>query len=379
MGTSPSHRLTRPTEYISKLTLCLQEFAIQLPVIAAVFVLVALTLPTDLGPQLAKRQPQPWLVTMRSFDVAGSVLLALTVGVLILLLNLGGVFFPWSHPVIFALVGLFILSGALLLAAEKRTPYPVLPLHLLFQVPRGPLVLSNFFVGMSLNTVLFNIPLYFQATLLDSPTTAGLRLLVPFMANMAAAFLTGNLITYTGRTRVFLVSGNALMVLGVMLLACMGRDIAPWICIVFATLPMVAQGFTYPSVTIAQLSVTRREDLAVASATLMLFRNLSTILGVAVSSLTTQNALGYYLPRTVTGDDKDQVIEQVLNAVESIRDLSPQHKKQGKLNERLSHKSADYDTNTNISQSSTPIRQPCIGRLDKLYSQRSRHWVWLCS
>lgn len=69
----------------------------------------------------------------------------------------------------------------------------------------------------------------------------------------------------------------------------------------------MGQGFSYPSVSLSMLATSTTEDLAVATSTLILWRSLGTVMGVAVSSLIVQNALIYFLGQLVTGPRKEEV------------------------------------------------------------------------
>lgn len=212
---------------------------------------------------------------------------------------------------------------------ETRARKPVLPLHMLFNVPRGNLILSNFFACMSMNTILFNIPLYFQATLLDTPTRSGLRLIVPFLCSMAAAFITGNLITYTRRLSPTIVFGYIFIVLGSIFLTTMTRTLPTWVYSWLIATATVGQGCSFPTTVIAVLAVTHAHDMAVATSTLILFRSLGTVMGVAVSSLVSQNALLYYLEKIVVGKERNEIIEEARRSVEAIVKLSPFYREQG--------------------------------------------------
>jgi predicted MFS family arabinose efflux permease len=307
------------------------EFGIQVPAIAFCFVIACFTTPTGLGPNFAKHDKSTLWQTIKGFDLVGSFLLTSSVTFLVLALNLGGNILPWDHPIIISAFVLFVVLGGILVVVETHAEKPVLPLYMLYNVPRGNLVMSNFFACMTMNTILFNIPLYFQATLLDTPTRSGTRLIAPFLCNMGAAFITGNLITYTRRLSPTMVLGYTLIVLGSIFLTTMTRSLPTWAYSWLIATPMVGQGCSFPTVNIATLAVTHTQDMAVATSTLILFRSLGTVMGVAVSSLVSQNALVYYLEKIVVGEERDAVIKEARRSVEAIVHLSPFYREQGRL------------------------------------------------
>jgi MFS family permease len=308
------------------------EFGIQVPAILLCVVVAYFTTPADLGPMLCKKTSQTFFQTVLGFDLAGSALLTSSVTFLILALNLGGNILPWAHPFIIISFILFFVLGTGLIYVERHAAKPVMPLHMLFHVPRGNLIFSNFLSCMTMNTILFNIPLYFQAVMLDSPTRSGTRLIVPFLLNMVAAFSTGNFISYSLRLRPSLILGSVLIVAGSVALTLMPPNLPTSAYSWLIALATAGQGFNFPTISIAILAVSHPEDMAVATSTLMLFRSLGTVMGVAVSSLVTQNGLAYFLEKIVTVPGKEDVIREVKRSVEAVIGLDEKAKEQGKQN-----------------------------------------------
>lgn len=68
--------------------------------------------------------------------------------------------------------------------------------------------------------------------------------------------------------------------------------------------------------------------MAVATSTLMLWRSIGSVLGVAASSLILQNALLVYLNQNVVGPEKANVIKQVRVSVRAIAVLAPMYQEQ---------------------------------------------------
>ena len=305
------------------------EFGIQVPIIIVCFVVVAMTVPPGLGPYLCANSDKGIWHTIRAFDLAGSILLTASVTFLILALNLGGNVLDWNHPLIITSFVLFGILAVLLIQVERRAFMPVMPMHLLAQIPRGNLIFGNFLFSMTLNTILFNVPLYFQATLLDSPTQSGLRLIIPFVLNMVGAFIAGNLVNHTMRLRPTLITGSIFLVLGAIFLTAMTRGLPSWSYSWLIASATLGQGFAFPTINIAILTVTHTDDMAVATGTLILFRSLGTVMGVAVSSLVSQNALLYFLERKVIGPGSGDVIEDVRKSVKAIVRLEPVVREQG--------------------------------------------------
>lgn len=85
------------------------------------------------------------------------------------------------------------------------------------------------------------------------------------------------------------------------------------------------QGFQFPGTFMAVLAVSSQHEQAVVTSTLLLWRSLGQVLGVACSSLVLQNALWHYLERYVDGPGKEAVVRRARRSVEAIRGLPPEY------------------------------------------------------
>lgn len=282
-------------------------FAVQIPPILAILVVAILMTPHDLGPNLAKTSGKSSWAIIRTFDWAGSFFLACFVAFLIVGLNLGGNIFPWKHPLIITSLALSAVMASILIFVESRAERPVMPLPLLFSSPRGNMVFSNFFAQMGFNTVIFNAPLYFQAVKLDSASMSGFRLAIPTMALTFFGVATGYYITWTGRMKAPQVAGALSMLLGSVLLSSIWPGVPTWLVVLFIVPLSVGQGLTFPAASVGALAVSSKEEQAVMTTSLALWRNLGTVMGVSISSLIVQNVLSTELASTVSGPDRAKV------------------------------------------------------------------------
>lgn len=304
-------------------------FFIQLPLIFVYFIAAAWTVPADLGiKQTGMERMKVWQL-IRSIDIMGSIILILCVTLLILSLNFGGNIYPWGHPlIVISLLSSFVLAF-ILVHYEQHVPRPVLPIELMSKDPRASIIFGNFFAAMSVHTMLFNAPLYFQAVKLTSPTASGLRLVASSIALTISSVSTGFMIDWTRRLKPFVIIGVCCMVIGGCAAASMGIDTSQplsMICISFSSL---GQGFAFPCLMVAILATSEKQDQAVATTTLGLWRSLGAVMGVAVSSWIFQNSLIYHLNNNVTGIEKHHIITLVRKSVDSIAHLDPIHRREG--------------------------------------------------
>ena len=182
-------------------------FYVNVPVGLAALAVLSVTLPASTP------------VSRPSVDYIGASLLAAALSAIVLVTSLGGTSWAWgsAQVVVVGALGIALLGG--FLVAERRAREPIVPLELL----RDPV----FAVGSSLSLIvgfaLFGavtfLPLYFQTVDAASPTGSGLRL-VPMMAGvLTMSIVSGQLITRTGRYRIFPIIGTALMTVGLALLS----------------------------------------------------------------------------------------------------------------------------------------------------------------
>ncbi|KAM0275695.1 hypothetical protein ACHAQH_007492 [Verticillium albo-atrum] len=294
------------------------EFGIQVFPLLVCVAVAFLTVPNHLG-VVGKRET--FLEALRAFDFRGSLLLTISITSLVLGLNLGGNVLPWSHPFVIAALITFSVAFPAFLYSQSLASRPIMPLYLVRHSPRANLIFANSLASILTNAILFNIPLYFQAVLLTSATASGLRLVIPSVVASTAGAITGLLITRTRRLKWPLAAGTTFFVLGTAALAALQRG-WPSICYLLVLVPhSLGQGFQFPGTFMAVLAVSEQRDQAVVTSTLILWRSLGMVLGIATSSLVMQNALVVYLDRYVTGPGKADIIARVRESVETVAKL----------------------------------------------------------
>lgn len=305
-------------------------FFIQLPFIFVYFITAASTIPADLGVKRAINSERMTVVQLiRSIDLTGAFILATAVTALIMGLNLGGNVFPWEHPLVIGSLVAAVLLGIVLVRYERGVPRAVLPIELLSKNPRASLIIGNFFGAISVNTVMFNVPLYFQAVKLASPTDSGLRLVAASIAITASSVGTGFLITWSKRMKPTIILGGFCMLLGGCTAASLNMHTPYALAMICVSFSSLGQGFSFPSVMVSVLATSEQDDQAIATTTLGLARNLGAVMGVSISSWIFQNVLYYQLERNVKGVEKDHIIALVRKSIRAISSLDPLHQHQG--------------------------------------------------
>lgn len=140
---------------------------------------------------------------------------------------------------------------------------------------------------------------------------------------------TGNIITRTGKLRSLILIGFILILLGLGAMSVANNELPNYAYSGIISLPLIGQGFAFPTLIVAQLAASSQDDAAIATATLLLLKNLGNVLGVAVSGLVSQNTLVFYLFKLVEGPEKIRIIDEVRQTVGYIRELQAPYRSQG--------------------------------------------------
>jgi hypothetical protein len=157
--------------------------------------------------------------------------------------------------------------------------------------------------------------------LLTTATESGIRLVVPQVTAASIGVTTGFLVTATRRLKWPLVLGSFLTVIGTTILSNLQRGWPTWGYLLALVPSSMGQGFLFPGSFIAVLAASAQGEQAVVTSTLVLWRALGSVLGVAGSSLVLQNALLACLRELVTVGDgayRAAVIAKVRESVEAV-------------------------------------------------------------
>ena len=217
-----------------------------------------------------------------AIDYLGAVLLAVGLSGVVLATSLGGTSYPWGSAQIVGLAVIGVAGLAAFVLAESRAAEPILPLSLfrnsVFRVTSA----IGFVIGFALFGALTYLPLFQQVVRGDSPTESGLQL-IPVMAGVLLGSIgSGQVITRTGRYKVFPVAGTAIATVGMLLLSRLDADTST----LYATGAMFVMGLGLGLVMqVLVLAVQNAVDysqLGVATSGATLFRSMGGSLGTAV-------------------------------------------------------------------------------------------------
>jgi EmrB/QacA subfamily drug resistance transporter len=245
-------------------------FYINLPVGAAALVItsIALKLPT------VRRE--------HSIDYFGAALIVAAVSSLLLYLNWAGDAYGWTAALPLALLAGFFVLTVLFVYVESRAKEPILPLRLF----RDKVVrigdLFAFLSGVAMFSAIIFLPLYLQGVMGMSPTRSGLAMLPVVTGLFSSSIGSGQIITRTGRYKIFPVIGAGILVVALFLLSRLTVDMPYWQLAIYAFLFGIGLGFCMQTIVVAVQNAVDIRDLGVATSSTTFFRSLGGAIGAAV-------------------------------------------------------------------------------------------------
>ncbi|HEY0545474.1 MAG TPA: MFS transporter [Pyrinomonadaceae bacterium] len=217
-----------------------------------------------------------------SIDYVGAALLAVSLSAIILVTDLGGTEYTWSSPLIIVLIVVAVISLLAFLFAEGRAEEPVLPLRLFGNRAFWVTSAVGLIVGFALFGSVTYLPLFLQVVKGASPTASGLQMLPLMGGSLVTSIISGQLISRTGRYKVFPLVGTACTALGLFLLSRMGTETGALTASLIMLVLGLGLGLVMQVLVIAVQNSVEYRDLGVATSGATLFRLIGGSLGTAV-------------------------------------------------------------------------------------------------
>jgi EmrB/QacA subfamily drug resistance transporter len=215
-------------------------------------------------------------------DYLGIILVSLGASGLTLVTSWGGTTYPWLSPTIIGLAAASVVALALFVLVERRAAEPVLPMRLfgnpVFSVS-GPM---SFIVGFAMLGGITFLPTYLQYVQGVSATTSGIRMLPMVLGLLIAAIGSGNVVSRTGRYRVFPIAGSVGMAGGLYLLSRLDEHTGFWTASLYMFVLGVGVGLAMQVLLIAVQNTVDYSDLGVATSGVTFLRTIGSSFGVAV-------------------------------------------------------------------------------------------------
>ncbi|HET7190251.1 MAG TPA: MFS transporter, partial [Gemmatimonadaceae bacterium] len=250
---------------------------------------------------LAATLPGQSLRRSHAIDYAGSALLAVVLAALTLIADLGGMTYPWSSPLMLALMASAILALGLFVVVERRAAEPVLPPRLFGQRTFLVATVVGLIVGFALFGSVTYLPVFLQVVKGASPTRSGLQMVPMMLGMLVTSVISGQVISRTGRYKLFPIAGTAVMTVGLFLLSRLDASSTTTRASALMLLLGLGMGMVMQVLVIAVQNAVDYRDLGVATSGTTLFRLIGGSLGTAILGAIFASRLAANLSRTMPG------------------------------------------------------------------------------
>ncbi|MEU7876916.1 MDR family MFS transporter [Microbispora bryophytorum] len=263
----------------------------------------------------------PFTRRSHRIDYLGAALIVAGVSCFLLYLDWAGGEMGWTAPGSLALLTGFVALAALFVFVELRAAEPILPMRLfrnkIFSVGNG----FSFLAGLAMFGGMIFLPVYLQAVQGMSPTVSGLALLPAVLGIFSTSITSGQIMSRTGRYKIFPILGGAVLLVAMWLLSTIKVDTPYWQVAVYAFLFGAGLGFTMQTIVTAIQNAVERSDMGVATSSATFFRMMGAAIGTAIMGAVLTNRLAHYLTAEFGGRMPPGRVDA--NNVQAIQQLPP--------------------------------------------------------
>ncbi|MFD4941925.1 MFS transporter [Streptomyces sp. NPDC058409] len=258
-------------------------------------------------------------------DILGALLLAAASTCLVLLTSWGGTEYAWGSRTILGLAAGAAGTALLFVVVEHRAAEPIIPLRLFRDSIFNVTALVGAVVGVALFGAASYLPTFLQMVDGATATESGL-LMLPMMGGIVgASVVSGQLISRTGRYRVYPILGGAVSVSGMWLLSRLETDTPRFEYGIAQAVLGIGIGLVMPVLVLAVQNSVEPADLGAATSANNYFRQIGGSVGAAVFGTLfagrLADALAVRLPSGADLPDPESITPQLVHAMEpALRD-----------------------------------------------------------
>jgi EmrB/QacA subfamily drug resistance transporter len=215
-------------------------------------------------------------------DYLGMALIAAATTALVLVCTWGGSTYEWNSPVIIGLIAAAVVCAIAFAVAERYAESPIMPGYLFknrnFLLTTG----ASLVVGVAMFGTLGYMPTYIQMVTGVNATEAGL-LMTPMMgAVLVASISSGQIVSRTGRYKLFPLVGLVILSVGLVLLSGLAVDTPVWVMCCYLAVIGIGIGFSMQILTLVVQNEFPGRVVGTATAANNYFRQVGATVGSAV-------------------------------------------------------------------------------------------------
>ncbi|MDX6248063.1 MAG: hypothetical protein QOF10_1423 [Kribbellaceae bacterium] len=262
----------------------------------------------------------PHVKRSHKIDYLGAAIVTGAVTTLLLAVSWSGPTNGWGAGTTVALLAAAVVLAVVFVLVELRVSEPIIPMDLFKGRIFSGYAAYAFLLGFAMFGALIFLPLYLQAVKDLSPTKSGLALLPMIVGIFFASIPSGQLMSKTGRYKIYPIVSSVLVGGAMVLLSTIGLSTPYWQLAIYMFVMGAGLGLSMQiTVTAAQNSVPR-QHMGTATSTMTFFRSMGGAIGTAVygavltSRLTTH--LGDIVPQSMQG-----MVDQLAKAANSVQAL----------------------------------------------------------
>ena len=189
----------------------------------------------------------------------------------------------WTSPNAFIAYVLGVVGITSFIIIQRRMGEDaLLPLHIFKSRTFTLTTLLGVIVGMGMFGGMICLPLVLQIVYGASPTEAGYLMIPMVMGLMTSSIVSGQITSRTGKYKIFMVLGTALMSISFLYLSTLVFDWAIWQISIGMVLMGLGLGQVMQTLTIASQNAVEAKDIGVATSSSTFFRQMGGTLGVAI-------------------------------------------------------------------------------------------------
>ncbi|MCX5233687.1 MDR family MFS transporter [Streptomyces prunicolor] len=239
--------------------------------------------------------------TRHVIDYLGTFLIAAVATCLVLVASLGGTTWGWGSPQIIGLAVLGVVLIAAFVAVERRAAEPVLPLKL-FRVRTFTLAaVISFIVGFAMFGAMTYLPTFLQVVQGITPTMSGVHMLPMVFGMLLSSTGSGQVVSRTGRWKVFPIAGTGITALGLLLLHQLDENSSTAEMSAYFFVFGLGLGLVMQVLVLIVQNAVSYEDLGVATSGATFFRSIGASFGVAIFGTVFASRLGDKLTDALRG------------------------------------------------------------------------------